>query len=82
MRQLGEQQYRSRMLVQAFPQVLVEGFDAFLGGKPMTANSHDSYKAPAVYAAWRTCWLEAGAALGSADPVDMLQVPMSRPSVK
>ena len=57
--------YNARQLLQieAAKQALVEGFEAFLGGQPVAANSHDSTKSPAAHAAWRAGWLQAEASL-------------------
>jgi len=53
--------------MEAARHALVDGFEAFVTGEPMSANSHDPAKCPVAYAAWRTGWLEAQAASKSAE---------------
>jgi hypothetical protein len=82
MRRVKRYSARQLLQIEGARRALVEGFDAFLADQPIDANSHNPQKVPAVYAAWRTGWLEAWAVLGSADPISTRRAPMSRPSVK
>ena len=82
MRRVKRYSARQLLQIEAAKQALVEGFDAFLTDQPIDANSHDPQKAPAVYAAWRTGWMEAWAVLASADPISTRRAPTSGSSVK
>jgi len=57
---------RDLAYMAAARHALSAGFEAFVTGEPMSANSHDPANCPAAYAAWRTGWLEAQAASKSA----------------
>ena len=53
--------------LEAARHALIDGFEAFVTGEPMSANSHNPDKCPVAYAAWRTGWQEAQAASKSAE---------------
>ena len=53
--------------VEAAREALLDGFEAFMIREPISANPHDPARSPPAYAAWRTGWLEAEAALECAD---------------
>ena len=53
--------------VEAAREALLAGFEAFMIRQPISANPHDPTKSHPAYAAWRAGWLEAEAALESAD---------------
>lgn len=53
--------------MEAAREALLDGFQSFMTGQPISANSHDPMRCPTAYAAWRTGWLEAESALECAD---------------
>ncbi len=57
--------YSARQLphLAAAKRALVEGFEAFLTGEPISANAHNPRTCPTSYSAWRVGWLEAESTL-------------------
>ncbi len=49
--------------MEAAKEALLAGFEAFMTGQPMSANSHDPMNCPTAFDAWRAGWLQAASAL-------------------
>jgi len=54
---------RTLPYMEAAREALLAGFEAFVTGEPLSANSHDHVRCPTAYAAWRAGWLEAESAM-------------------